>query len=114
MVNATHALVVDTYGKSFSIDEGTESEMLKKHKSWKSKIFGKKAEPITVKLPTADGLPAEFRRSAVLGLRVVRIPEDELYQRRIMQDPRNRRFVENAKMFEQTAGVDILDQGYKR
>lgn len=117
MAEETHALVVDTYGRSFSIEEGTEEEMLKKHKSWKTKVFNSKTKTPTVKFPTPDGLPADFRRSAILGLRVVRIPEDELYRRRIAEDPRNRRFIENAKGFENHLaddGIDILDRGYNR
>lgn len=117
MAEITHALVVDTYGRAFSIEEGTEEEMLKRHKSWKTKVFNSKVKTPTVKFPTPDGLPADFRRSAILGLRVVRIPADELYRRRITQDPRNRRFIENAKSFEARAadeGIDLLDEGYSR
>lgn len=113
----THALVVDTYGEPFSIEEGSEEEMKKAHRSWKTKVFGSKTKGETIKLPTNDGLPADYRRNAILGLRVVKIPEDVLYRRRIAQDPRNRRFIENAKGFENQLsqeGVDILDQGYKR
>lgn len=113
MTGETHQLVVDTYGFSFSIQEDTEKEILKSYKSWRTKVFGsrnsKGKKTGIVKIPTIDGLPAEFRVEAILGLRVIRIPEDELARRRIMTDPKNRHFVDNASAFQHH--TDLLDNG---
>jgi len=108
-MSVTHQLVLDTVPATFAIDEGTEDQMIKLHKKWRQKVFYGKSK--TISIPNPDDLPADVRPEAVIGIRVVRIPEEELLRRRAMTDPRARMFLEKTGQFEE--GIDLLDKGMK-
>jgi len=105
----THQLVLDTLPATFAVDEGTEDQMIKLHKKWKQKVFYGKSK--TISIPNPEDLPVDVRPESIIGIRVVRIPEDEQLRRRAMQDPRSRMFLDKTNEFEE--GIDLLDQGRK-
>ena len=109
-MSVTHQLVLDTIPASFALDEGTETSMVKLQKKWKQKVFYGKCKSISI--PNEEGLPADVRPEAIIGIRVVKITEEELLRRRALKDPRARMFLDRTGQFEEN-GVDLLDQGHK-